>query len=274
MPRSGSWTGGRRQPALRALILHARTLEVLRPLAVTQALLDRADIAPTADLQLGRQIVRVTLGDLALPDTAFPHLSLIRQMDVEQVLAEALADRGVEVERGTELVSVRRRPRRCTGRPALPRRDRRSLVRFVAGCDGPASTVRTQAGIGWPGRTTRWRSCWPTPNWRRSRRRCRPDRGRAMGWSSRSASASGDMAAARHPQPRVASVTAGPVRTSVPMVEVQALLDAAGLGAQLAELAWSSRVSCNAGWPTGSAGGGYFSPGTPRMRTPPLPARG
>jgi 2-polyprenyl-6-methoxyphenol hydroxylase-like FAD-dependent oxidoreductase len=86
----------------RALILHSRTLEVLRPLGVTQALLARADIAPTADLQLGRRAIRVTLADLALPDTAFPHLSLIRQLNVEQVLAKALADRGIEVERGTE----------------------------------------------------------------------------------------------------------------------------------------------------------------------------
>jgi len=37
----------------RALILHPRTLEVLRPLGVTQALLARADVAPTADPQLG-----------------------------------------------------------------------------------------------------------------------------------------------------------------------------------------------------------------------------
>jgi 2-polyprenyl-6-methoxyphenol hydroxylase-like FAD-dependent oxidoreductase len=33
----------------RALILHARTLEVLHPLGVTQALLARADTAPAAD---------------------------------------------------------------------------------------------------------------------------------------------------------------------------------------------------------------------------------
>jgi 2-polyprenyl-6-methoxyphenol hydroxylase-like FAD-dependent oxidoreductase len=71
----------------RALILHPRTLEVLRPLRVTQALLARADIAPTADLQLGSRLIRVTLAGLALPDTAFPHLSLIRQADVERALA-------------------------------------------------------------------------------------------------------------------------------------------------------------------------------------------
>ena len=71
----------------RALILHARTLEVLRPLGVTPALLARADTAPAADLRLGARVVRVRFGDLALPDTAFPHLTLVRQMDVERVLA-------------------------------------------------------------------------------------------------------------------------------------------------------------------------------------------
>jgi 2-polyprenyl-6-methoxyphenol hydroxylase-like FAD-dependent oxidoreductase len=50
----------------RALIVHSRTLEVLRPLGVTQALLAKADIPPTADLHLGCRVVRVRLADLAL----------------------------------------------------------------------------------------------------------------------------------------------------------------------------------------------------------------
>jgi 2-polyprenyl-6-methoxyphenol hydroxylase-like FAD-dependent oxidoreductase len=137
----------------RALIMHARTLEVLRPLGVTQALLARADIAPTADLQLGSRLIRVTLADLALPDTAFPHLSLIRQMDVERVLAEALTDRGVQVERGTQLVSVRDGPGGVRAVLQSPAKTEQALFNFVVGCDGPASTVRAQAGIGWPGRT-------------------------------------------------------------------------------------------------------------------------
>ena len=82
----------------RALIMHARTLEVLRPLGVTEALLARADTAPTVDLRLGRRARRISLGHLELPDTAFPHVSLVRQMDVEEVLIQALADRGVEVD--------------------------------------------------------------------------------------------------------------------------------------------------------------------------------
>ena len=136
----------------RALILHARTLEVLRPLGVTGALLDRADIAPTADLRLGSRAVRVTFGDLALPDTAFPHLSLIRQMDVERVLARALADRGVEVERGTELAGVREEPGDVRAILRSPAGSEEARFGFAVGCDGPASTVRAQAGLGWTGR--------------------------------------------------------------------------------------------------------------------------
>ena len=67
----------------RALILHPRTLEVLRPLGVTDALLARADVAPQARLHLGARVARVHLDELSLPDTAFPHLTLVRQMDVE-----------------------------------------------------------------------------------------------------------------------------------------------------------------------------------------------
>jgi 2-polyprenyl-6-methoxyphenol hydroxylase-like FAD-dependent oxidoreductase len=86
--------------------MHPRTLEGLRPLGVTDALLAKADVAPEADLHLGAHVLRVHLADLALPDTAFPHLTLVRQADVEAVLVRSLADRGIEVERGTELLAV------------------------------------------------------------------------------------------------------------------------------------------------------------------------
>lgn len=78
----------------RALIVHPRTLEGLRPLGVTESLLAVSDTAPQADLHLGGQVVQVRLADLALTETAFPHLTLVRQQQVETVLIQALADRG------------------------------------------------------------------------------------------------------------------------------------------------------------------------------------
>jgi 2-polyprenyl-6-methoxyphenol hydroxylase-like FAD-dependent oxidoreductase len=228
----------------RALIMHSRTLEVLRPLGVTPALLARADIAPTADLHLGHQAVRVRLGSFALPDTAFPHLSLIRQMDVETVLAQALADRGIEVERGTELAGVRDGTDGV--RAVLRSGDRltEASFGFVAGCDGPSSTVRSQAGIGWPGR--------PYP----------------VEVILADAELTGDLAdeaahvvAGRHGlvfafrlgeratwrllATRPAGdgqVPFGQPGPPVPAAELQALLDDAHLGARVTHLAWSARV--------------------------------
>jgi 2-polyprenyl-6-methoxyphenol hydroxylase-like FAD-dependent oxidoreductase len=136
----------------RALILHARTLEVLRPLGVTSALLARADTAPAADLRLGARVVRVRFGGLALRDTAFPHLTLVRQMDVERVLAEALTGRGVEVERGTELAAVHNEPGGVRAVLRNPTGAGETRFGFAVGCDGPASTVRAQAGLRWTGR--------------------------------------------------------------------------------------------------------------------------
>jgi 2-polyprenyl-6-methoxyphenol hydroxylase-like FAD-dependent oxidoreductase len=134
----------------RAMVLHARTLEMLRPLGVTEDLLTRADLSPAAELHLGARTVRVELAELALGDTAFAHLTLIRQMDVEDVLVKALTARGLSVERGTELVDVVAQEDEVVALLG-PRRGERVRARFAVGCDGQASTVRTAAGIGWSG---------------------------------------------------------------------------------------------------------------------------
>jgi 2-polyprenyl-6-methoxyphenol hydroxylase-like FAD-dependent oxidoreductase len=141
----------------RAMIMHPRTLESLRPLGVTEELVDRGDVSPKARLHLGRKVVAAELADVALPDTAFPHLTMLRQADAEEVLARALERRGVEIERGTELVGL---GPGADGQPvrAALRSERTSeevTCRFVAGCDGPASTVRGLARIGGHGGTYR-----------------------------------------------------------------------------------------------------------------------
>jgi 2-polyprenyl-6-methoxyphenol hydroxylase-like FAD-dependent oxidoreductase len=217
---------------------------VLRPLGVTQALLARADIAPTADLQLGSRVIQVTLADLALPDTAFPHLSLIRQMDVERVLAEALADRGVEIERGTELTGL------CDGPDGVrtvlrsPRMGGEALFGVAVGCDGPASTVRAQAGIGWPGRTYPVEIVLADAELDGDLAR---DTARVVAGRQGLVFAFplGERATWRLLATRAAGAGQSPPAQFGPPVlaaEMQALIDEAGLGARIVELAWSSRV--------------------------------
>jgi 2-polyprenyl-6-methoxyphenol hydroxylase-like FAD-dependent oxidoreductase len=139
----------------RAMMLHARALECLRPLGVTADLLDRADTAPRALVHVGRRVVEAGLGHVDLRDTAFPHLTLVRQADVEEVLWGALRERGVVVEWGVEFVGlhsgspvdgiVSASLRGADGTAELHR------CRFIAGCDGQSSTVRGVAGAEWRG---------------------------------------------------------------------------------------------------------------------------
>lgn len=228
----------------RALILHPRTLEALRPLGVTQALLARADIAPTADLHLGRRVIRVQAADLALPDAAFPHLSLIRQMDVETVLAQALASRGIEVERGTTLIGAHDVPQGVRALLRSHGKTGEALFGFVAGCDGPASTVRSQAGIGWPGRAYPVEVVLADAELAGD---LADDRAHVVAGRRGLVFVFclGEQATWRLLATRPAGAEGlpfGQPGPPVPAGELQALLDEAGLDAQITKLAWSSRI--------------------------------
>ncbi|MDE8586041.1 FAD-dependent monooxygenase [Arthrobacter sp. NQ4] len=146
----------------RAMMLHARALEGLRPLGVTDELLNRADTTPEARIHLGRHVVEARLGHADLPDTAFPHLTLVRQADVEDVLCQALQARGIHVDWGVEFHGFEREPAlastqslvRAELQPAggLGRNlAEHHVSRFLAGCDGQSSTVRGLTGAQWRG---------------------------------------------------------------------------------------------------------------------------
>ena len=239
----------RRREALRpsrAMVVHPRTMENLRPLGVTPALLERADLRPRAELHLGGRCVPVTMQELALPDTAFPHLTLIRQMDVEAVLAEALERRGVRIERGVELTALSQSPGGAV-RTVLRRTDRteQAQFRFVVGCDGQASTVRQLAGISWRGGPYREEVVLADVDLDgdldpgvlhavagRDGLLFLFALGEGASWRLLATRPLGDANGLGYGQP-------GP---PVPVQEVQSLLDKAGLRASVAEMPWSARV--------------------------------
>jgi 2-polyprenyl-6-methoxyphenol hydroxylase-like FAD-dependent oxidoreductase len=228
----------------RALIVHARTLEVLSPLGVTEALLDRADAAPEFHVHLGSRAAHVRLADLALPDTPFPHLSLLRQSDAEAVLARALAERGIPVDRGTELVGARSEAGAAQATLRAPPGTETVACGFVVGCDGPASTVRTQAGIEWPGKPYAHEVVLADAEFA----------GELGGHAAHVAVgpdglvfafALGEQATWRVLATRPAGrdlVQPGQPGPPVPAQALQELLDAAGLGARITHLAWSARI--------------------------------
>ena len=197
-------------------------------------------------------------------------------MDVETVLARALADRGLAVERGTELVEVRDGPEGVWAVLRSTAKVEKACSGFVAGCDGPASTVRAQAGIGWPGRAYAVEVVLADAEL---------DADLAGGRAHVVAGRPGllfvfplgERARWRLLATRPAGAEQlpfGQLGPPVPAAELQALLDQAGLGARITGLPGPRGSGCSTASPNGSGAGGCTWPGTRPTPTPRRPARG
>jgi 2-polyprenyl-6-methoxyphenol hydroxylase-like FAD-dependent oxidoreductase len=136
----------------RALAVQPRTLEVLRGLGLAQTLVERGNRASQLRLHAGGRVVAVRLFDVGLEDTAYPFLLFISQAETESVLNEHLAEQGVHVERGVELVAFEAGEEAvlCTLRHGDERTERLH-ARYLVGCDGAHSGVRHGAGIPFEG---------------------------------------------------------------------------------------------------------------------------
>lgn len=135
-----------RRPS-RALVVHPRTLEQLRPLGVLDALRARSLDDPQALVHLGPQAFRVRLDELRVGSGPLGHPWMVRQQDVEDVLAEALVERGVAVERGPALEGLCEAPDEALALLRGPGGEEGVRARWIAGCDGASSNVRRLAGI-------------------------------------------------------------------------------------------------------------------------------
>jgi 2-polyprenyl-6-methoxyphenol hydroxylase-like FAD-dependent oxidoreductase len=140
----------------RAAVIHARTLEVLEELGVTERL--HAE---------GRIVARFTVRDrdraLAsirfdrLP-TKYPYTLMIPQQITEAVLLDRLRELGGDVSRPYAVQSVTPYERGvlvtvCETAGSADAPGRAIRARYVVGADGMHSLVRTQAGIGFTGDT-------------------------------------------------------------------------------------------------------------------------
>ncbi|MET9828022.1 FAD-dependent monooxygenase [Streptomyces sp. NPDC006385] len=136
----------------RALGIQPRTLEALAGFGVTDLLVARGNPAMRLRLHLTRRTVSLPLFDIGLTDTPYPFLLFLSQAETESVLGAHLAARGVTIERGTELIGLKRKEADVVCR--LRHRDGTEealAARYVVGCDGAHSTVRTLAGIDFEG---------------------------------------------------------------------------------------------------------------------------
>lgn len=137
----------------RALVVHARSLEIFRDLGISDTLVRRGSKAARIAIHLSaKRELLITFDDIGAVDTEFPYILFISQAETEAVLDAHLTAVGQKVERGVEVVALSSEASGvwCTLRH-LDGSEETVRATYVAGCDGAHSFVRKASGIPFEG---------------------------------------------------------------------------------------------------------------------------
>ncbi|MCW8085534.1 FAD-dependent monooxygenase [Sabulicella glaciei] len=139
----------------RALAVHARTLELYRQLGLGDAVAQAGHRGAAFNMWVaGKRRARIPFGSFGGAITPYPFVLIYPQDHHERFLVERLAERGIAVERETELVGFEDRGTEVVARLRRPGGGEESCeARFLAGCDGARSTVRHLLGASFEGGT-------------------------------------------------------------------------------------------------------------------------
>lgn len=136
----------------KALVVHARTLEIMDLAGLADEFVKHGYPAPGLGVSLQRtgRPVSVNMRDL---DTRFPYMLVLPQRQTEEILARHLADLDVPIERGVELVDLSPGPDHVAATlRGEDGREERVRARYLIGADGSHSSVRRLVGLPFDGR--------------------------------------------------------------------------------------------------------------------------
>lgn len=141
----------------KAVGINVQSLELLEPSGVTERLLAAGIRIRRANLWLdGRPLVSL---DLSLARHRFNFLLALSQSETERILAEALGDLGIDVERRTTLVGFEEAGGGIRARMTLPDgSETQHVAGTLLGADGARSTVRKALDIDFVG--ARYENTW------------------------------------------------------------------------------------------------------------------
>ncbi|MFO0548303.1 MAG: FAD-dependent monooxygenase [Polyangiaceae bacterium] len=131
----------------KGVVVHARTLEILDAIGLADELVARGVVVRgLSAFSDGEPWLAADFEEL---ETRFPYLLSVAQTDTEAVLSRWLERLGGRVVRGVELVAL------TGGEATVESSSGRATVRakWIVGCDGAHSTVRTLAAIPFAGKT-------------------------------------------------------------------------------------------------------------------------
>ena len=133
-----------------AIGIQPRTLELLEPMCVTDALLAAAQRVAHVKLSSNEHVLFDVSFD-GMP-TAYSWLTLVPQNETERILGARLSELGVEIERNVTLGGTRATPDGVEVTLTHPSGlSERVCARYLAACDGAHSTVRHDLAIAFAG---------------------------------------------------------------------------------------------------------------------------
>lgn len=136
----------------KALGVNARTLDLLEPSGVTARMLDAGRKLQAFNIwRPDRKLATINLGRV---NHRYPFMLILSQAESERILAEALAERGITIERGKALTDIVDNDRWIT---ATLSTGETIDAPCALGADGAHSTVRNITGRRFEG------SAWPEP---------------------------------------------------------------------------------------------------------------
>ncbi len=130
----------------KALTIHPRTIEVLASRGAHRAFL--AEGLPIPGGHFAMLDDRLDFRDL---DTPFPYTLALPQARTEELLQEHALGLGASIVRGHRVTGFTERAESVTVQVEGPEGAYEIQAAYVVGCDGTRSTVRTTAGIDFPG---------------------------------------------------------------------------------------------------------------------------
>lgn len=137
----------------RALVVHAKTMELFQNLGLDQQFLKVGKKSIGLGLFVdGEAKLKIDFGDIGIEGTPFPYLFFISQAETEQILIDHLTKNGITIERETELVEFDQDNDgvNCTIKNKEGTEEK-NRYQYLLGCDGAHSRVREGLNLGFPG---------------------------------------------------------------------------------------------------------------------------
>ena len=139
----------------KALVVHARTLELMDILGVADEMVHRGYTSPGIDFSSNaKQPLRANMYGL---DTRFPFILILPQAETEEILERRLNDLGIEVERGRTITSFTETDHEICGTVECLQDGIFEInARYLVGADGAKSVVRKTLDLPFEGSSYSW----------------------------------------------------------------------------------------------------------------------